>query len=345
MEIFFLDVGQGTCQVILLGQRRAIVIDCGLRNDRLVLQFLQRAGIEYLERLIVSHSHDDHIGGAVTIMGAYQDRVGKYCFVMDHQFLQSAFWRRLQDLYKHNRISRDQMSRLEVEDAPKVVWEDESRSIRLRTFSPSAIENLMAQEAEKPNATSAVLFLDFGPHRVVFAADSEVPQWREIRRSSGRRIHCDVLAVPHHAGRVHSSRSDLKWLFDEALSATTAVISTGTSNTHSHPRADVIEAMTQSGTSVLCTQITRRCIGDVRNLEHLRPGVLRPQVHLGRSCASTDLTDAGHSKNVACAGTVRVEITSTELVVERMVEHRRAVDLLPQTAAACPLCRVAARAN
>lgn len=69
MEIFFLDVGQGTCQVIMLGQRRAIVIDCGLRNDKLVLQFLQRSGIEFLERLIVSHSHGDHIGGAVSIMG------------------------------------------------------------------------------------------------------------------------------------------------------------------------------------------------------------------------------------------------------------------------------------
>lgn len=58
----------------MLGQRRAIVVDCGLRNDRLVLQFLQRSGIEFLERLIVSHSHDDHIGGAVSIMGAYQPR-------------------------------------------------------------------------------------------------------------------------------------------------------------------------------------------------------------------------------------------------------------------------------
>lgn len=90
MEIFFLDVGQGTCQVIMPGQRKAIVIDCGLQNDKLVLQFLQRTGVEYLERLIVSHSHDDHIGGAVSIMGAYQGRVGKYCFVQDHMFLRSA---------------------------------------------------------------------------------------------------------------------------------------------------------------------------------------------------------------------------------------------------------------
>jgi competence protein ComEC len=345
MEIFFLDVGQGTCQVIMLGQRRAIVIDCGLRNDKLVLQFLQRSGVEYLERLIVSHSHDDHNGGAVSIMGAYQDRVGKYCFVQDHLFLRSAFWTRLKDLYANDRITRDQMVRLEVEEKPQVVWKDESKSIRLQTFSPSAVENLMAQDGEKPNATSAVLFLQSGANRVIFAADSEVPQWKEIHRASGKKLECDVLAVPHHAGKMHSSRRDLKWLYEDVLSATTAVVSAGTSNTHGHPRSDVIEAMTASGMHVLCTQITRRCNGNVRDLEHLRPGVLRPQTHLGRSSAAKDLTDSGHSKNVACAGTVRVEITATDVIVERLADHQRAVDRLPRNATACPLCRVAASSN
>ena len=42
MEVYFLDVGQGTCQIILLGARRAIVIDCGTSKDRTVLHFLQR---------------------------------------------------------------------------------------------------------------------------------------------------------------------------------------------------------------------------------------------------------------------------------------------------------------
>lgn len=345
MEIFFLDVGQGTCQVIMLGQRRAIVIDCGLKNDQPVLQFLRRSGVEYLERLIVSHSHNDHIGGAVSIMGAYQDRVGKYCFVQDHLFLESAFWNRLKDLYATARITRDQMVRLEVEEKPQVVWKDESKSIRLQTLSPSAAENLMAQDGEKPNATSAVLFLQSGVHRVIFAADSEVPQWKEIHRSSGRKLHCDVLAVPHHAGKMHSSRRDLKWLYEDVLSASTAVVSAGTSNTHGHPRSDVIEAMTASGLHVLCTQITRRCNGNARDLEHLRPGVLRPQIHLGRSSATTDLTAARHSRNVACAGTVRVEITSAGLMVERLTEHRRAVDRLPRNVTACPLCRVAASSS
>ncbi len=337
MEVFFLDVAQGTCQIILLGERRAIVIDCGIPNDRIVVQFLRRMGVEHIERLIVSHSHDDHIGGAVSVLGAYQDRISKICFVQDHKFLRSAFWGRISELWKSGQLTADQLVRLEVSDRPQEIWADDAKSFKLRTYSPAAIENLAAQEAETPNPTSAVLFLDARGQRIIFAADSEVAQWREIHRKYGQRMKCEVLSVPHHAGRSHNSADDLEWLFGQALDVDVAVISVGTTNTHGHPRQDVVAAMTNRGTKVLCTQITRRCHAD---LESLRPGVLRPLTFLGRSSPVRDVTSRGNSRNVGCAGTVRVEAAATGLIVDRLNDHQRAVDQLPQTAASCPLCRL-----
>lgn len=336
MEVFFLDVAQGTCQVVLLGERRAIVIDCGVSNDRIVLQFLQRMGVEHIECLIVSHSHDDHIGGAVTVLSAYEGRISRICFVQDHQFLESAFWLRISELYKKEQLTRDQLVRLEVSGSPQEIWADEAKLFRLKTYSPAAIENLQAQKAETPNPTSAVLFLEVHGERIIFAADSEVAQWREIHSKHGKRMKCGVLAVPHHAGRSHSSPADLDWLFDEALDVGVAIISVGTSNTHGHPREDVVTAMTIRGTKVLCTQITRRCHG---NLESLRPGVLRPLSYIGRSSPERDLTGSGNSRNVSCAGTVCVEATNAGLVVDRLEVHQRAVDQMPLTETSGPLCR------
>lgn len=336
MEVFFLDVAQGTCQVILLGERRAIVVDCGLRNDQIVLQFLRRAGVEFLDRLIVSHSHDDHIGGAVAILGEYQGRISKICFVQDHLFLESAFWKRISELLRSGRLSPDHLVRLEATSDPQEVWNDNSKTIRLRTWSPTAAQNLLAQQAGSPNPTSAVLFLDIRAQRIIFAADSEVSQWQEIHRQAGTRMKCDVLAVPHHAGRAHSSRAELDWLFQQALSVDVAIVSVGTSNTHNHPREDVIAAMSSQGISVLCTQITRRCAD---NLESIRPGVLKPVVNIGRSSPTQDLTSAGNSRNVGCAGTVRVEATQAGLQVHRLNEHQQAVDSLASRSAVCPLCR------
>ncbi|MGD9855580.1 MAG: ComEC/Rec2 family competence protein [Planctomycetaceae bacterium] len=339
MEVFFLDMAQGTCQVILLGERRAIVIDCGIPMDRIVLQFLRRIGVEHIERLVVSHSHDDHIGGAVSVLGAYQDRISKICFVQDHLFLQSAFWGRISELLMDQKLAKDQLVRLEASDRPQEIWTDNLKSYRLRTYSPSAAENLLAQEAETPNPTSAVLFLDVRKQRIIFAADSDVTQWREIHRKYGRRMKCEVLAVPHHAGRSHSSAEDLEWLFDHALEVGVAVISVGTTNTHGHPRKDVVEAMSRRGTKILCTQFTRQCNSNIRDLEFLRPGVLQPQLFLGRSSPTKDLTDAGHSRNVACAGTVKIDVTGAGFVIDRLSEHQRAIDELFSKSIACPLCR------
>jgi beta-lactamase superfamily II metal-dependent hydrolase len=337
MEVFFLDVAQGTCQIILLGDRRAIVLDCGVPNDRLALQFLRRLGVEYLDRLIVSHSHDDHIGGAVSVLGEYQDRIDTICFVQDDLFLASSFWRRISELLRAGTLMPAQLIRLEATLEPQLVWSDRPRAARLRTFSPTAAENLLAQNAGQQNPTSAVLFFDVRDQRIIFSADSEVSQWREIRQRSGRQMTCRVLAVPHHAGRAHNSPEDLNWLFDEAVTADVAVISVGTSNTHGHPRQDVVKALTARRAKVLCTQITRRCND---NLEALRPGVLRPVLYPGRSSPNSDVTGAGNSRNVACAGTVRVSVSASGIEVDRLAEHQLAVDRLVTSGPLCPLCRL-----
>lgn len=336
MEVYFLDVGQGTCQVILLGARRAIVIDCGTSKDRTVLHFLQRTGIDHIACLIVSHSHDDHSGATVAILGEYQDRIDRICFVQDDQFLRSAFWLRISELLKEDILRKAQLVRLEVADRPQLVWQDQSLRARLRTFSPLAAENLLAQEEGKQNPTSAVLFFDVGARRVMFAADSEVGQWREIRRSAGRRQMCDILAVPHHGGATGSTKQELAWLLDEAIQANVAVVSVGTSNTHGHPRMDVIQAITARGISVMCTQITRKCSHD---LEGLRPGVLQPITVFGRSSPTRDLTKRGNSRNVACAGTVRAIFTADDLVIDRFDDHQQAIYALAIGASGHPLCR------
>ena len=336
MEVYFLDVGQATCQILLLGGRRAIVVDCGTRNDRLALQFLKRFGVEYITRLILSHSHNDHIGGATGILGEYQDRIEQICFVQDDLFLGSHFWARISELLKTGVMAKQQLIRLERTARPQVIWSDAVSQAKLCTHSPCPAENLLAQEAEQSNPTSAVLFLDCGPHRIVFAADSEITQWKEISSRVGHTIRCNVLAVPHHAGRSHQSPEELQWLFTQAIRPEVAVISVGTSNTHDHPREDVIEAIRAVHTTILCTQITRKCCA---NLEALRPGVLRPVKLLGRSSTKRDLTPRGHSRNVACVGTVLVHVTPTTLVVDGIDQHQKAVDQLADKPYGYPLCR------
>jgi beta-lactamase superfamily II metal-dependent hydrolase len=337
MEIYFLDVGQGTCQVILLGARQAIVIDCGTSKDRIVLHFLHRMGIDHIVRLVVSHTHEDHCGAAVAILGEYQNLIGQICFVQDDQFLESPFWLRISELLRAEILKKNQLVRLEVAEGPQLIWQDRSLHARLRTFSPLAAENLLAQAASQQNPTSAVLFLNIGSRQVIFAADSEIAQWREIRRRAGRRQSCDILAVPHHGGLIGGTEQELVWLLDEAIHANVAVVSVGTSNTHHHPRPEVIHAITARGIRVMCTQITLKCNDD---LETLRPGVLQPITAFGRSSPTRDLTQRGNSRNVACAGTVRAIFSIDNLHIDRFRDHQLAIHAMAASASAHPLCQL-----
>jgi competence protein ComEC len=337
MEVYFVDVGLGSCHVILLGRQRALVIDCGVRSDHIALQFLLRSGVQTIDRLITSHSDGDHTGGAISILGHYAENIEKICVVQDHKFLTSRYWQKIYALREEGRVHERQISPplLPEGDRAKLVWEDSKSSAKLRCFSPSFFENLTAQQNKKSNASSMVLVLDYLGQRVVFAADSVIPQWRKIyERRGNKTLECDILAVPHHGGLTEGNKTDLDWMYDHAVQCKLAVFSVGTVIKPKHPRAEVVTKLRSIGTTVLCTEITSLCHRDPMSL---KPGVLQPQSYLGRAM------NAAKSSFVACAGTVLATIKEGEIQIDRLNNHQSAVDRIVanQSGVKCPMCRVA----
>jgi competence protein ComEC len=344
-ECYFLDVGQGTANVILLGDRRAIVIDCGPAAS-IPLKLLRRY-VDRIVALIVSHNDKDHHGGAAQILAAYPKAVDCLYFLQD---------RPLEKLYlyavaKHERESGNLLNepvRLERQGNPCVLYADPQANFSLELFFPTFQDNLDAQRAKKPNATSAVVVLFCGQRKIVYPGDASVDEWQRIYARLGAGMRCDALAVPHHGGhyvprrrgesvKAFKSRvtKELSWLYSTGVRPAHAIVSVGTSNGDGHPNSATIKALSAAGTTVLCTQITAQCC---ENLERLRPGVIRLDTP-SRSRPSQDLTSGGRSRNVGCAGTVIVELSPTKVVLRRLRDHQDAVDRLAKTPGGRPLCR------
>jgi len=127
MEVFFLDVAQATCQILLIGDRTAIVIDSGTRSGQLPLRFLKRMGIDRLAALLTTHTHSDHLGGATAILGEYQGRIDGIGFVQDDLFLDTRYWKRLSQCVADDTIRRNQLIRLECRRELQIVWDDPSQ--------------------------------------------------------------------------------------------------------------------------------------------------------------------------------------------------------------------------
>ena len=71
-ECYFLDVGQGAAQVVLLPDGGALVIDCGpARNVRSLYELLKRSLRGDIEALVITHNDEDHDGGTVDIFAEF----------------------------------------------------------------------------------------------------------------------------------------------------------------------------------------------------------------------------------------------------------------------------------
>lgn len=335
MEVYFLDIGRGTSNAILLGNSRAIVIDCGQNSD-ILLQLLATLKIQEIAVLALSHNDDDHVGGALKVLTAYERRIDRICFLDDGRVISRRFWTKIRQQIQDQTISQNQLVRIEATDAPKVLHDQkEPAELSLSAWSPRFGENLQAIGSRSPNATSGVLVLQVGGGRVVFAGDSTISQWRTIRQGREHPLQCDILAVPHHGGIVWSDREEIGWLYTEGVRPRHAIISAATSNTDRHPRPEVIQELISAGATVICTQITQQCRD---SLEPVRPGVLRPE-HPGRSSSTPDYTKSGRSRNVACGGTMVAEFARYRFVLHRLDEHRAGVDRLARESEGHPLCR------
>lgn len=347
MRVLFVDVGQGTCQIILLGGRRAIVIDAGSAPGT-ALRTLRLLKMEIIELLVVSHSHIDHSGGAARrhrlqygavsgILADYCTSIEKVAYVFDSQMRNTAFGQYLVKLLKDQKLRKEQLQPITASNEPQLLWQSGDAVTRLAAISPLGGDQLLAFDAGNPNASSAILELRHRGEKIVFSADSEFDQWREVYRlRNNSPVICKALTMPHHGGLMNGSAEDLRWFCNEATYADIVVVSVATINQHGHPREEVIRAIAASGTHVICTQITDKCCSD---LEGCRPGVIGSPVHPCRSSSNADwTTSARRSKNVACAGTVSALLSENGISIERIHQHISGIDKLV-AAGNSPLCR------
>ncbi len=337
-ECCFLDVGQGTCSIILLGNSQGIVLDCGPRGLTPVLA-LKRFGVQEIVALVLSHNDSDHCAGAAQIIQSFPRRIQQVYFLEDRPArdtrLLSLIRRELDD---GNLATEPRRLEAKSPRQGKLLHSDRKKGLSLHVLFPWMLANIDAREKAGPNKTSAVLVLQCRDRRVLFGGDLPIEGWEQIRRARRAPLACDVLAVPHHGGALASGSQSYEKhqsLYREAIRCDTAVISVGTRNQPGHPLPDHIRAIRDSGSAILCTQITRHCCDD---LDQLRPGVVRPQLP-GASLPTRSQSSSGWSRHVACCGSIVVAVGPDLIRVERLNEYRMAIDNLAAANGGHPLCR------
>lgn len=221
----FLDVGQGDAAVATTADGRTIVID-GAPNWKALAQAMLRdaGGIPAtVDLLVLSHNHQDHIGGAPTLL----QRVAVGNVVENDLPSATATYRRL-------------LAALEQRNTRLLA--PTRRTLTVGTTTVALLPPLPGSTTQ--NLASVGALLSHGRFAVLFTGDAEPGQlswWLQ----QGYVAPVTVVKVPHHG-----SRNGTTAAFARATRPALAVISAGRNNRYRHPHPDVVARWQTVGATV-----------------------------------------------------------------------------------------------
>jgi competence protein ComEC len=180
VRLTLLDVGQGLATVVQT-HSKVLVFDTGARfSERfdmataVIEPFLLAQGIDTIDRLVVSHGDNDHIGGAPTLI---------------NHFSPDSIYTSVPDVLAGS-----------TSCIAGQTWQWDGANFEM--LSPTA-------KAANDNDNSCVLKISTGKGCALLTGDIERPAELQLVDQYGTKLNCELLIVPHHGSNTSSSQEFL----------------------------------------------------------------------------------------------------------------------------------------
>lgn len=223
LTVYFFDVGQADCALILLPDGKNMVIDAGNNSDGLLIaDFLTNKGIETIDYLVLTHPHEDHLGGADVLINSFG--------------LGEVYMPKIKDSLVPTTKTYEEVLDALVEKQVKVNAAQNGMKI-FESDNLSAICLSPFKEYSELNHYSVVVRLDYGETSFLLTGDAEAINEKEMLNANCD-LDVDILKVGHH-GSNYSTTID----FLRSVTPEYAVISVGEGNRYKHPDNKIIDRL------------------------------------------------------------------------------------------------------
>ena len=233
VEVNFVDVGQGDCAVVVTEHGHCLIFDTGGTREhmfdvggRVVVPYLKHENIRAVDKIFLTHVHEDHAGGAGAVIKKLP--VGEIITAGEPRSEYAAVFG----------IAEENLPPLRAGHAGE-------------KFSVDGVEVeiLFAPNVGTGNEISNVYRLRCGNVTFLITGDLVTEIEAQMLRE-GVDVQSTVLKVGHHGSKTSSSEEFLR-----AVSPKCAVICVGYGNNFGHPRPEVLERLKSLPTKIFRTDI------------------------------------------------------------------------------------------
>ena len=228
--VHVIDVGQGD-SILLQNGDYNILVDAGPNSaeDELV-EYLDALNIEKLDCVVLTHPHEDHIGGADAVLSAF----GADTVLMPDCTSSSSSFERVLDIIEDKELSLC---------VPRRGDKFTLGALEFTVLAPGS------ESYEETNDYSIVLKAEHENISFMLTGDAEALSEYEILEHFDKDfLKCDLLKAGHHGS---SSSSSAK--FVKAVSPQYAAISCGLDNSYGHPHRETVSLFEKENIEYLRT--------------------------------------------------------------------------------------------
>lgn len=237
VELHMMDVGQGDAIAIRTPKGRWILLDAGRSwnggdaGRRVVVPYVRRLGGD-IAAFILSHPHDDHVGGAASVVKALHPATWwEPAYVGTSPTYRSALVAVQEQHIPWHRAHPGDTLRID--------------GVLIRALAPDSAWTVAQTD---PNLASVVVMVEYKNVRWLFTGDAEIEEEEWLVNRWGGALHSSVLKAGHHGSKTSSSSA-----FLDAVNPTVALVSVGADNTYGHPSSSVMAEFERRGIQVLRT--------------------------------------------------------------------------------------------
>lgn len=237
IELHMLDVGQGDAVALRTTRGNWILFDAGRAwrtgdaGRSVIIPYLARRGGR-LAAFVLSHPHNDHVGGAATIIEALEPRTfhdpgfvaptGSYAEALATATRTRTRWNRVRP--------------------------GDSLAVDGLVVNFMAPDSAWASRLTDPNEASTIARVQFGAVRFLLVGDAEHEMEQWLVANDSANLRADILKVAHHGSSTSTTER-----FLAAARPRVALISVGKDNSYRHPSPIVVDRLARAGASIYRT--------------------------------------------------------------------------------------------